>query len=274
MITLVHKGARVRRFTVALFIAIILISGCKTSPDEYLLPAPRVLTLTAAGSDSLSILLTWDEVEEAYRYIVGFNGTARDTVQGTTWMDPSPENLGVYHVWSYRDGRTSELSADAADTIVYAENRGPIYGSSVSDSTNPSGFVWTSDGEGRVYPLSRPDSVDIYFETQNPPHSEDLADISEFSPAHAHTYMAYSANWDFEDLLVVPDVDYFRRLPARVGGSYLLNVRGRYAKIEITEYDTIDLALTLRYAIQTVEGFRRLGSEGENSRPAKRSDSP
>jgi hypothetical protein len=258
----------VQRLIFGFIAAIVLQSGCKNSPEEYLLPAPRRLELTASGEDSLSIRLTWDFVDEAYRYVVTLNGLDLAMVAETTWVHESPEELGVYQVFSHRDERRSTLSAMASDTLLSDADAGPIFGSAVSDTNHPGGFVWTASGEGVAYSLTRPDSVDLYFETQDPPGSSDLADIAELYPPRSsipiesHSRIAHSPTWEFDEIEVVPEADFYARLPAEVGWTYVVNTRGRFVKLEITEHDTLESSLRFRYVAQPVPGFKRL-AQGE-----------
>ena len=246
------------RYLQFLLVALFLFAGCRKELGPTRLPGPRTLSVEATGEDSLSLLLRWDRVEQAYAYVITLEDNPLDTVTDTFWVDSSVTELGEYRVWSWRDGELSDTFAAFSTQPVVVDSAGPIYGS--SDTSRPSGFGWTSKGEGRPFSLARPDSVDIYYENQHPPGTRRLADVSVRYPSFpAHSVIAYGPDWEFDTIITVPDVEFSPYKPISESGAYLLRVRGYFIKLQILSHDTLQPCITFRYAFQPARGFKRFG---------------
>jgi hypothetical protein len=236
---------------------VLLIVGC--GEDEPTGPgtvaAPTNLTIEVAGSDSLSVRLSWSASSGTVDgYIISFAGNVIDTTTDLFYQD-TPTALGTYSVKAYQG--TSSSSAVEISTALHEEaGEGPVY---YLPSSNPSGYGWDNVGNGTVYSAvnANRDLIDFVVDI-----FDDLRSPSDTFGSLWHTTgIAHDVAWTYSGMTVAPLSGYLTAQTPMTGGVYVLwlSAVNRYVKLEITEYNSGSHYITFRFGFQAIAGFRRLG---------------
>lgn len=245
-----------------LIAGVVYFYGCEEELTDPLV-GPTGLGVTATGSDSLSLKLTWDAsiTEDIDGYIAYFDNTPFDTVTATTTScNHTPASLGDYHVTAYRDD-DEEASNTVSTKLEEHSNEGPVY--IVPSPLGPSGYGWASNGTGATYSLGTVgnreniDKVDFVFDSDTT-----LTDPNTFDTDFEHeTGIAYNDTWTYGNLTEAPATGYITYKEVVDGGTYVLWVHGKYyVKMEVTLGTEGGWSkTTFKYGFQKIPGFRRLG---------------
>jgi hypothetical protein len=241
-------------------VLIASIVGCGDNPEEpVVVPAPTNLTIAVAGTDSLSVLLSWTAPVVAVDidgYIVSFKGNVLDTVTTTSYQH-TPSSLGAYSVKAYKGSDAS--SAIEKSTALHEETgEGPLYYLADPDTTHPSGYGWDAAGSGQTYSAAsaNKDFIDLVLDAD-----EDLRSPADTFGSSWHTTgIAYDGAWTYAGMVTAPVSGYFTWQNVVVNGVYVLYPEsGNYVKMEITSYDAGTHSIAFKFGYQTVTGFRKLG---------------
>lgn len=237
---------------------VLLIVGCgedePTGPGPTV-PSPTNLTIEVAGSDSLSVRLSWDAPADSVDgYIISFAGNVIDTTVNTYYQD-TPSALGTYSVRSYQ-GSSSSSAVEISTALHEEAGEGPIY---YLPSSNPSGYGWDSSGNGTVYSAvsGNKDLIDLILDAD-----DDLRSPSDTFGVDWHTTgIAYNVAWTYSGMTIAPNSGYLTWQSPVVNGVYVLFLTGtgNYLKLQVTSYDSVNHSITFNFGFQAVAGFRRLG---------------
>ena len=250
-----------------IFSLAVFFFGCEEEPTDLdTLAPPTNLALAVAGSDSLSLELSWDaSTDTVDGYLVYFEGDVIDTVTAITYTD-TPTALGEYKIKAYKGSKLSDPVTESSE-LVEDINQGEVYWTGDSDPAHPSGYGWASDGTGSTYCLTtgkgwtNTDKVDFvldYYDKKSTliifnPHDSGSGD--GFNSAFNHTTgVAHDISWTY-DIAEAP-VGYGNFKDVVDGGTYVLWVHGKYyVKMTVTATAT---DITFKYGFQKIAGFRRL----------------
>ena len=240
---------------------VLMIVGC--GEDEPTGPGPTVspptsLTIQVAGTDSLSIRLTWvAPTQTVDGYIVTLPGGGVDTTTNE-FYEHTPSSLGSYTVKAYV-GSDASATVDTTTVLHSETNEGPIYWLQDPDPGHPSGYGWDLTGNGATYSAnsSNRDLIDLILDAD-----EDLRSPADTFGSLWHTTgIAYNAAWTYAGMTVAPASGYLTWQSPVVNGVYVLWLANsaQYLKLEITEHDAGTHSIRFNFGFQRVTGFRRLG---------------
>lgn len=242
-------------------IALFSFFGCEKKPTEpVVVGAPENFTIVVAGTDSLSLKLSWETSPTSVDgYIIYFENSPIETTAALSYTY-KPNSLGDYKVTAYKGTTESSPSNTVSTKLVSAINQGPVYWTNDPDPNHPSGYGWSADGSGACYAIAPPqypnkDKIDFivdgYFDLRNP------ADL--YDPTWHTTGIAYSDQWTYDNLAEAPATGYMNFQDVVAQGTYILWVHGKYyVKLGITGVDEGVHSITFKYGFQKIQGFRRL----------------
>ncbi len=246
-----------------IFSLAVFFFGCEEEPtDPDTLAPPTNLTLAVAGSDSLSLKLSWDaSTDTVDGYLVYFEGDVIDTVTTTKSLTYThiPTALGEYKIKAYKGSKLSDPVTESSE-LEEDTNQGPVY--IVPSPLGPSGYGWASDGTGSTYSLGtmgnrqNTGKVDFVFDSDTT-----LTDPHTFDADFEHvTGVAYLDTWTYNNLAEATSSGYMTFQKVVDGGTYVLWLDDKYyAKMEITVgTEGVWSKITFKYGFQTIAGFRRL----------------
>lgn len=241
---------------------IVSFFGCGDDAEEALVP-PSNLSIVVAGSDFLSLKLSWDKsASEIDGYIIYFDGSPIDTATDLTCTH-KPTSLGGYKVTAYKEDEESDPTSTISTKLVEDINRGPIYWTGAgSPADAPSGYGWSADGSGQGYKVGasgdrqNTDKIDFIIDS-----AFDLTQPWEFDNDFEHkTGIAYNSSWSYDNLAEAPQTGYDNFQNVGDGWTYALWVNDKYyVKLTITGVETgTPKSITFKYGFQKIAGFGRL----------------
>ncbi len=247
-----------------IFSLAVFFFGCEEEPtDPDTLAPPTNLTLAVAGSDSLSLKLSWDaSTDTVDGYLVYFEGDVIDTVAATkslTYTD-TPTALGEYKIKAYKGSKLSDPVTESSE-LEEDTNQGEVYWTGDTNPDHPSGYGWVSDGTGKAYSLTsgkgwtNTDKVDFVLDYYDKKSTLMIRSPDDYNTAFDHTTgVAHNISWTY-DIAEAP-VGYGNYEDVVDGGTYVLWVHGKYyVKMKVTATAT---DITFKYGFQKIAGFRRL----------------
>ncbi|MCK4352088.1 hypothetical protein KAW65_01640 [candidate division WOR-3 bacterium] len=257
-----------------IFILIIGFCGCKETfnPEEPTpLASPTNLGIVVAGSDSLSLKLTWtassDEVDGYYIY---FDGAVLDTTTATTYTDTAT-SLGDYKVSAYKGTKESAPTDIMSTKLVETVNPvGPVWWMAAPTDTGPSGYGWADNGTGNTYSMADSTAatakamVDFYMDSVGLVKGTDKIispDNLYGNGWNATCFYDFGGNV-YDTVSVVPGWGCWMNYAeiTALNSTYALFVKDKYfLKIKITERQSSGHHyIKFLYGFQPIAGFRRL----------------
>ena len=243
---------------------LVLVVGCgeedPTGPGPTI-PAPTNLALGVAGTDSLSIQLSWTAPvvtgpADLDGFIVYFKAAViGSTLTTVTHFDHTPTSLGMYSVKAYKEDDKSE-AIEKSTALQTATNQGPVYW---LGSANESGYGWDTNGSGTIYSVIGANKAFIDLILDSVPDL--VSPETAIDPTWHTTGIAYNVSWTYSGMTEAPQSGYINFQSIVLDGVYVLYLEtGHHLKMQVTTYDTgTDPYIRFQYGFQTVAGFRRLG---------------
>ncbi len=244
--------------------ALIVIGGCSTTTENEILQSPGTLTYQIVDN-GYAIQLSWDAVSDADGYYVYFNDAAVDTIDDKDSTTIIVNQIGVYKVAAYKGDLVSDPT-NSLDFRPVETSNVTIYDASVySDTTHPSGAGWdVTNGTMYVYPLTgHCDVVDLYYYLgkingiqMSQVTCPNSPDSTFFNPVNPLRYT------DVDSITVEPALGQF---VANVNDVYTVKVvtadhHVYYGKLQVVGLNTTDHSITLKVALQTYAGLKRVGN--------------
>lgn len=252
---------------------VILIIGCELEPEEAL-QAPSNLQIEVAGTDNLSIKLTWDAspTTDIDGYVIRLNDVALDRVTGTQFTHSNPTELGVYRVRAYRGDNESD-AIQVSTELVIRENQGPIWWFDAPSDTGHSAYGWDENGIGDTYSFLGANKayIDFYMDSVSVGKGTDKIISPDsypgWSDAHETRFHTTGNTGEagFTNTKIAPAFgvgQYYNYAElTETGRVYILYLEnGHYTKLLVTSRKIEGHHnFTFKYGFQPVAGFGRVG---------------
>ncbi len=244
--------------------ALVVIGGCTTTTENEVLQSPGTLTYQVVNN-GYAIQLNWDAVTDADGYYVYFNDAAVDTIDDKDSTTIIVDQIGVYKVAAYKGDIVSDPT-NSLDFRPVETSNVTIYDASVySDTTHPSGAGWdVNNGTMYVYPLTdHCDVVDLFYYSGTVRGIQTSQVTCPNSPDSTFFNLVTPLRYgDVDSVTVEPTSSQFA---VNVNDVYTVKVvtsdhQVYYGKIQVIGVNDTDHSVTLKAALQTHAGLKRVGN--------------
>lgn len=243
--------------------ALVMIESCSTTTESEVLQSPGTLTYQVVNN-GYAIQLSWEVVSDADGYYVYFNDAPVDTIDDKDSTTIIVDQIGVYKVRAYK----GDLLSDPTNSLDFRPVETPnvtIYDAVIySDTAHPSGAGWdTNNGTMYVYPLiGHCDVVDLFYASGT---IRGIQTSQVTCPNSPDSTFFNPVNLRYTDVDSVTTEPILNQFQVDVNDVYTVKLvtsghQIYYGKLQVLAVNNTDHSVTLKVALQTHEGLKRVGN--------------